>query len=86
MSNPFSQLSIDEINALISAVTPALTAIANGDGSTPSIIGQGVVLEGELLAAVPTLQKIAVNDLAKAALAWLESVKPAPTVVETPTV
>ena len=78
MTNPFSQLTTDEINALIAAVTPALTALANGDGSTASIVGQGVVLEGQLVTALPTLQKVGVNDLAKDALAWLAMVNAAP--------
>lgn len=78
--NPFSQLTADEINALITAVTPALTALANGDGSTASIVGQGVALEGALIASAPIAQKVAVNDLAKGALAWLATVvQPVPT-------
>lgn len=83
--NPFSQLSTDEINALIAAVTPALTALANGDGSAASIVGQGVALEGQLIAAAPTVQKVAVNDLAKGALAWLATVnQPAPAAESAP--
>lgn len=72
--NPFAQLTADELTALVAAVTPALTSLANGDGSTASIVGQGVVLEGQLVTALPTLQKVGVNDLAKGVLAWLATV------------
>lgn len=59
-----SKLTTDELTAALAPVQKVLTNIAQGDGSTASLAGQGVILEGELIAALPNLQKIGVTELA----------------------
>src|SRR4051812_4943894 len=63
-TNPLSALEAAELAAAASPIQSVLTNIANGDGSVASVTGQGLVLEGELLAILPTLQKIGVNQVA----------------------
>lgn len=63
-TNPLSALAAAELAAAAAPVQAALTNIANGDGSVASITGQGIALEGELIAILPTLQKIGVQNVA----------------------
>lgn len=63
-ANPLSALAAAELAAAATPIINALTQIQNGDGSVASITGQGLALEGELLAILPTLQKIGVQNVA----------------------
>lgn len=63
-ANPLSALAAAELAAAAAPIQAALTNIANGDGSVTSITGQGIALEGELIAILPTLQKIGVQNVA----------------------
>ena len=64
MTNPFSALAAAELAAAASPVLAALNNIRNGDGSVQSLAGQGLILEAELTAILPTLQKIGVQNAA----------------------
>lgn len=64
MTNPLSTLTALELAAAAAPVQSVLTNIANGDGSVASVTGQGIALEGELIAILPTLQKIGINNVA----------------------
>lgn len=63
-ANPLPALAAAELAAAAAPIQAALTKIANGDGSVASLTGQGVALEGELIAILPTLQKIGVQNVA----------------------
>lgn len=63
-ANPLSALAAAELAAAAAPIQSVLTNIANGDGSVTSITGQGIVLEGELIALLPTFQKIGVQNVA----------------------
>lgn len=69
----FSKLTADELTAIALPVNNILTAIASGDGSTASILGQGVVLQGLLVSLAPQVQKIAVVDGATGLQAWFNA-------------
>ena len=82
MVNPLSALEAAELAAALAPIQAVLTNIANGDGSVASIEGQGIVLEGELIAVLPTLQKIGVNTVASylntQIATWLAAQTPSP--------
>lgn len=63
-NNPLNQLAAAELTAAAAPIITALTNIKNGDGTTVSVIGQGVVLQAQVLAILPTLQKIGITDIA----------------------
>lgn len=63
-SNPLSALAAAELAAAAAPLITALNNIKNGDGSVASLTGQGIALEGELIAILPTLQKIGVQNVA----------------------
>ena len=69
----FSKLTADELTALALPVNNILAAIAAGDGSTASLLGQGVVLQGLLITLAPQVQKIAVTDGASGLQAWFNA-------------
>ena len=60
-------------NQAVIAVTPSLTALATGDGSTGALLGQWLALQGAFLANQSVFQKIGVNDLAAALLAFVQT-------------
>lgn len=68
----FSKLTVDEATQAVAAVTPSLTALATGDGSATSIMGQWIALQGAILANKSIFQKIGVNDGASALLALVQ--------------
>lgn len=69
----FSKLTADELTALAVPLNNVLGALATGDGSTASLVGQGVVLQGLLVSMAPQVQKIGVNDLAASLQTWLNA-------------
>lgn len=64
-ANLLSALEAAELAAAAAPLLNVLTNLANGDGSAASIEGQGIVLEGEYIAILPTLKKIGVNLIAQ---------------------
>jgi hypothetical protein len=62
--NPLPALAAAELAAAAAPVIAVLTNIKNGDGSVQSITGQGLILEAEMIAILPTLQKIGVQNVA----------------------
>lgn len=58
----FAKLAADEIAALAVPLQNVCAAIASGDGSVASVVGQGVVLQGALISLAPQLQKVGVTD------------------------
>jgi hypothetical protein len=71
-ANPFEKLSVDELNQAIATVSPSLQALATDDGSTTSVMGQWLSLQGAFVSNLSLFQKIGVNDLAAASLALLQ--------------
>lgn len=63
-TNVIDDLKVAELTALLAPLQGSLATIAKGDGSIQSLTGQGLILEAEYIAALPTLQKIGVNVLA----------------------
>jgi hypothetical protein len=69
----FSKLTADELTALATPINNILTAIASGDGSTASLLGQGIALQGLLVSLAPQVQKIAVTDGAAGLQTWFNA-------------
>lgn len=62
ITNPFTQLTLDELNQLETTIQPTLTTLANGDGSTPALIGAWISIQGAFATNASLFQKIGVND------------------------
>lgn len=69
-----SKLTVDEATQAVAAITPPLQALVTGDGSTSSILGQWLALQGAVVANKAAFQKIGVNDLAAAFLAFVQTI------------
>ena len=69
----FAKLTADELTAMALPINNILTAISTGDGSTASLLGQGIVLQGLLVSLAPQIQKIAVTDGASGLQAWFNA-------------
>lgn len=63
-NNPLSALTAAELAAAAAPIQATLTNIGNSDGSVAAITGQSVALQGQLIAILPTLQKIGVQNVA----------------------
>lgn len=76
-SADFKALLAAELAAALAPIQAALTSIAGGDGSLPSVLAAGVTLKGQLILALPTLQKIGINNIAgdvnQLLTAWIAS-------------
>ena len=68
LSSLFSKLTIDELTQVVTAATPALTTVATGDGSTTSLMGAWLSLQGAFIGNASVFQKVGVNDLGAAIL------------------
>lgn len=64
-SDFFSALTAAELQAVASPLLQVLANIRDGDGSVLSVEGQGVILEGDIVSILPTLQKIGVAATAQ---------------------
>jgi hypothetical protein len=64
MTNILQTISALELAAAAAPIQAALTTVANGDGTTQSLAGQGLILEAQLIALLPTLQKVGITNLA----------------------
>lgn len=73
-SGLLNKLSIDELTQVVAAATPALSSAATGDGSTTSLMGAWLQLQGAFIGNVSVFQKIGVNDLAAALLTEMNTV------------
>lgn len=86
--NPLSGLAAAELAVAAAPFLAALDKIKNGDGTVASVVGQGVALEGELIAALPTIQKIGVQNVASFLIdkinQALANVTPTPTPAPSP--
>lgn len=80
--NFFNALTAAELAAAASPLLAALNNVKNGDGSVQSLTGQGIVLEAQMIAILPTLQKIGVQNVAGFLIDFINekiaSVTPAP--------
>lgn len=76
-TNPLSAIALAELAAALAPIQAALTNIANGDGSVESVNAQVIILQGEMLALLPTLQKVGIPAVAgylnAQVAAWLAS-------------
>ena len=69
ITNPFTKLTTDELNAANATIQPILTSLATGDGSTPALLGAWISLQGAFTTNLALFQKVGVNDLAS----WLST-------------